>query len=341
MRKTGERMKRPLSFFIAAAFISLSIISLSGCEIVHLNDIPEETTIVTETQADIVILPPEPDYPYIADIKSERLLDIDASRLADIDYDGATIEYVYSTEFTEYIIDEMRGQAAETFLKYLKRLNASDQKGEDFKQLAGVGYHNFRITLSTGEKIYLGIESGWDSNVFLNNTPYECYDNENRNKLTNFIKKGYTPPDSLIPNADRTKEINGAELAALNFDGASVEYIDNSWLSCGGTILEKLPAEDAVNFFEWLNASEISSEPDNNAIPVSESSTCNSFRITLNDNTKVFVHVACTAYPDHIIINDKYYSCDEETVKKLSSMPYSGTTTFYINSNIGEAELFY
>ena len=319
-------MKKPLSFLLSAAFLALSVSSLSGCEIVNLNDEVEEiTTPAPETAVDISILPPEPEYPYIADIKSERLLDTDASQLADLEYDGATIEYVYSTEFTEYIIDEMRGQAYDTFLKYLKLLNASDRKDESFKQIAGVGHHTMRITLSTGEKIYLGIETGLGGDVFVNNTPYECEDHENRNKLSNFIKKGYTPPDFLIPNADRTKEVNGAELTALNFDGAEVEYLNGAW---GRVVSGKMPAEDAARFFECLNAAEISSEIYSDFYEKNEddvfmvgSPAYVGFRITLNTKEKIFIYIDKEYNAtDAILINDHPYKCDEATFEMLERL---------------------
>ena len=317
-------MKKPLSFLLGAAFLALSVSSLSGCEIVNLNDEPEEiTTPIPETAVDISIIPPEPEYPYIVDFKSERLLDIDASQLADIDYDGATIEYVYSTEFTEYIVDEMRGLAAETFLKYLKLFTVSDRKNENFKQLAGVGHHNMRITLSTGEKIYLGIETGLGGNVFVNNTPYECDDEENRNKLYNLLKRGYTPPDSLIPNADCTKEVNGAELAALSFDGAEVEYLNGFW---GRVVSGKMTAEDSERFFECLNAAEISSEIyseffERDGIGMVGSPDYVGFRITLGTKEKIFIYIDRDYHGGNaIIINDNPYECDEATFEVLESM---------------------
>lgn len=312
-------MKKAISLFITTAFITLSIISFSGCEIVHLNDIPEETTTpAPETAVDIVILPPKPEYPYIADTNMDKLLNINASELPGIDYEGATVEYVYSTEFTTYIVDEMTISGSKAILNCLKLLNASDRIDEEFTQMVGVGPHDFRITLSTGEKIYIGVRSG--DIFFVNGTPYECDDEQNFDALYNYINiiRRFEPPDSLIPIADRTKEVNGTELAALIFDGAQVEYIVTDFST---EILGKMPADYAESFFECLKASEISSEIDNDFSPTPTvgDDSIYGFRITLNSNEKIFVGVNTDFY-DGVFINGTPYKCDKETLEKLESM---------------------
>lgn len=309
-------MKKTVSFLFALV-IALSITALSGCEIVHLNDIPEETTTpAPETAVDIVILPPKPEYPYIADTNMDKLLDIDASELPGIDYEGATVEYVYSTEFTTYIVDEMTISGTKAILNCLKLLNASDQIDEEFIQYVGVGPHDFRITLSTGEKIYVGFKY---DDVFVNGTPYKCDYNENDfSTLYNYISlRRFDPPDSLIPIADRTKEVNGSDLADLSFEDATVEYLS---ISFGSQVLGKMSAEQADKFFECLRSSVISSEIDND---FSNSFTggvdSGGFRITLKTKEKIFIKIS-KIYPDGIFINNYPYKCDKATLEKLESM---------------------
>lgn len=310
-------MKKAISLFITTAFITLSIISFSGCEIVHLNDIPEETTTpAPETAVDIVILPPKPEYPYIADTNMDKLLNINASELPGIDYEGDTVEYVYSTEFTTYIVDEMTINGTKAILNCLKLLKASDRIDEEFMQMVGVGPHDFRITLSTGEKIYIGVRY---DDVFVNGTPYELDDKENCGTLSDYRNiRRFEPPDSLIPNADRTKEVNGAELAALSFDGAKVEYIVTGF---GTEILGEMPTDYTESFFECLKASDISSEIDNDFSPPQTVGGFNiyGFRITLNSDEKIFVGVNTDLY-DGVFINDTPYRCDKETLEKLEGM---------------------
>lgn len=184
-------MKKAISLLLSAALIAFSSANLTGCEIVHLNDITEEeeaTTPATEAAADIVFTPPEPEYPYIVNMNTERIMDIDASQLANLNYEGARVEYVYSTEFTTYIIREMGSDTANRFFNHLKNLKASPQVIEDHKPHVNIGYKDFRITLNTGEKIYLYFdEIYYPDGIGLNTGPYKC-DTNTLEKL-NSMKK--------------------------------------------------------------------------------------------------------------------------------------------------------
>lgn len=313
-----------LSLLLISLFFVL--ISFSGCEIVHLNDIAATSP---KSAADIVILPPQTDTnteqasettvetaPPIDPNNPEYdiLKDINPSELDLIDYSGAVVEYLSGGGFGLETDGEMPKEDAKNLFEVLSaaEISSTSEYIEPWTLPSGENIRKFRITLNTNEKIHIGFDLSKfsDTLIFINNNFYRC-DTKSLVKLEKLRKT-----DSFFiidPDSDPIIDVKPSDLKSIDFSDADIRVLWSRYdltEYCYGLYNNQLEL-----FLQHLKNASISSVIDSSYV-WREEDNYNDFRIVLSTGDIIYIGFD-TSYCNDIFINGDPYKCDRETLEKL------------------------
>lgn len=108
------------------------------------------------------------------DPDDDPIMNVTPAELQTVDFSDAGIFVLWSAyDFTEYA-DTIFSNDVDTFVQCLKNANISSEVDLSYVWREEDNYNDFRISLNTGDVIYIGLDTSYSDDIFINGVPYKC-----------------------------------------------------------------------------------------------------------------------------------------------------------------------
>lgn len=119
------------------------------------------------------------------DPDNDPIMNVTPTELQSVDFSDAGIFVLWSAyDLTEYA-DTIFSNDVDTFAQCLKNASISSEVDSSYVWREEDNYNDFRISLSTGDVIYIGFDTSYSDDIFINGVPYKC-DKETLEKLEKY-----------------------------------------------------------------------------------------------------------------------------------------------------------
>ena len=120
------------------------------------------------------------------DPDNDPIMNVTPDELQSVDFSDAGIFVLWSAyDLTEYA-DTIFSNDVDTFAQCLKNASILSEVDSSYVWREEDNYNDFRLSLNTGDVIYIGLDTSYSDDIFINGVPYKC-DMETLEQLEKYL----------------------------------------------------------------------------------------------------------------------------------------------------------